>query len=107
MVTLTESAVKKVFDLMEHHGCQDTALRINVIGGGCSGLQYSLSFEKDFSPADKLIESSGVKICIDSKSALYLEGVEIDYIEGLMGTGFKLHNPNAKSTCGCGESFNV
>lgn len=104
-ITLTESAAKKIRDFMTQMGKEDHGLRMRVAGGGCSGLQYQLGIDEKAGTGDRVLESNGVKIFVDLKSALYLTGVEVDYIEGLLESGFKITNPNAKSTCGCGQSF--
>jgi len=104
-ITLTERAAQKIVAFMKHMGKEDGGLRMKVTGGGCSGLQYQLGIEEKAETGDKVLESNGVKIFIDLKSALYLAGTEVDYIEDLMQSGFKIANPNAKSTCGCGQSF--
>lgn len=103
-ITLTERAAEKILSFAKQVGTE-WGLRVRVIGGGCSGLQYHLAIDEKPEAGDKVIEANGVKIFIDLKSALYLAGTEIDYIEGLMESGFKITNPNAKSTCGCGQSF--
>ena len=106
MITVTESAavqIKKVF--AEDGRTPETAvLRVFVQGGGCSGFQYGLSVEETPQETDKIFESNGVKIAVDPVSVRYLEGAEVVFVDGLMG-GFKINNPNAKSTCGCGQSF--
>jgi iron-sulfur cluster assembly accessory protein len=104
-ITLTETAAKKIQDFMAQTSKEGYGLRMRVAGGGCSGLQYQLGIDEKAAPGDKVIESHGVPIFVDLKSALYLAGTEVDYIEGLMESGFKITNPNAKSTCGCGQSF--
>jgi len=104
-VTLTENAAKKIQDFMKQTEKEGYGLRMRVAGGGCSGLQYQLGIDEKAAPGDKILESNGVPIFVDLKSALYLAGVEVDYVEGLMESGFKITNPNAKSTCGCGQSF--
>jgi iron-sulfur cluster assembly accessory protein len=104
-VTLTETAAKKIQDFMKQTGKEGYGLRMRVVGGGCSGLQYQLGIDEKAAAGDKVLESNGVPIFVDLKSALYLAGTEVDYIEGLMESGFKITNPNAKSTCGCGQSF--
>ena len=84
------------------------SLRIKVVGGGCSGLRYELAFDNDINKDDDFIEEAhGVKVIIDEKSALYMVGTQLDFADGLMETGFKINNPNAKNSCGCGESFGV
>ncbi len=83
-------------------------LRVQVVGGGCSGMSYKLGFDKDpLGPNDKVFEHEGVKILIDPKSLLFLSGTELDFSDGLNGTGFTFKNPNAKRTCGCGTSFSA
>lgn len=108
MVTVTEMAAKKIRELLvrDNHP-DDHGLRLKVVGGGCSGLQYQLAFDKAASADDSVIEAHGVKVFVDMKSALYLAGTQLDYDDGLMGTGFKFNNPNAKNQCGCGESFGI
>ncbi len=108
MVSITEMAAHKIKDLLVREGrTDDHGLRLKVIGGGCSGLQYQLEFDEAAREDDSLIEAYGVKVFVDMKSALYLTGTELDYDDGLMGTGFRFRNPNAKNQCGCGESFSV
>ena len=107
MVTVTESAAVKIRDLLEREGVPDAGLRMKVVGGGCSGLQYQLGFESGPGEDDDTIECNGVRVFVDLKSALYLAGSELDYDDGLMGTGFRVLNPNATNQCGCGESFGV
>jgi iron-sulfur cluster assembly protein len=106
MIVLSAAAATKVTTLLaqrpEHIG-----LRVGVRGGGCSGFTYFLEFEDEIEAKDRELESHGVKIIVDSKSYLYLMGIEIDYLDNLNGAGFKFNNPNAKRTCGCGESFSV
>ncbi|RMF87237.1 MAG: iron-sulfur cluster assembly accessory protein [Nitrospinota bacterium] len=105
MITLTEKAAQKVKEFMKEQGVPDYGLRMRVVGGGCSGLQYEMGLDKEAAPGDRVLEFYGVKVFIDMKSALYLAGSEIDYVEDLMQSGFKINNPNAHSTCGCGQSF--
>jgi iron-sulfur cluster assembly accessory protein len=105
MIHVTEKAAKKIQEFMEEQGVPDYGLRMRVVGGGCSGLQYEMGLDKEAGKGDKVLTAHGVKVFIDMKSALYLAGAEIDYVEGLMQSGFKIHNPNARSTCGCGQSF--
>lgn len=86
----------------------DSALRIKIIGGGCSGLRYNMSFDKNINKdSDYIKEEYGVRLVIDEKSALYMVGSQLDFVDELMETGFKINNPNAKNSCGCGESFGV
>ena len=107
MITVTESAAKKVKSLIEESGFTTPYLRVSVKGGGCSGLSYDLSFDTDQQPNDTLAEDKGVKILVDNKSLLYLFGTELEFSDGLNGKGFQFINPNASRTCGCGESFAV
>ena len=106
MLTMTEAAVDKVREIMAERG-EEGGLRIAVIGGGCSGFQYQMSLDSGPSPDDKVLEQGGLKVFIDSQSLLYLQGARVDYVNGLQGSGFKFDNPNARGTCGCGESFNA
>ena len=105
MVTVSESAAKKLTSLIEESGFKTPFVRVSVKGGGCSGLSYDLSFDTEQQPADTLAEDKGVQILIDMKSLLYLYGTELDFSDGLNGKGFQFINPNASRTCGCGESF--
>ena len=107
MVTITPSAVEKVRQLAQDQGSADVALRLFVAGGGCSGLNYGMSFEEQPDADDHLLEESGVKIVVDSYSLPYVKGSEIDYVDGLFGSGFSIHNPNAVTTCACGHSFDT
>lgn len=104
---LTEKAALKVREIRAQEQITEEALRVRVIGGGCSGFQYDLFFEDETSEMDQTFESQGISIYVDMMSLQYLDGVEIDYVEALHGAGFKFSNPNAKSTCGCGSSFNA
>ena len=105
LVTLTEAAADKAKALMEREGREGFALRLKVVGGGCSGLQYQLMFDNQSADLDQSSEQFGVPVFVDSKSAVYLAGASVDYVDDLNGSGFKIENPNATSTCGCGESF--
>src|SRR6195952_6144549 len=107
-VSLSEAAAKEIKTIMKDQNLPEdkTALRVGVKGGGCSGFSYMLDLTEDpKAEADEEIESQGVKILVDSRSLLYLEGVEIDFRDEVMGRGFVFKNPNATSTCGCGSSF--
>ena len=104
MVTMTETAAKKVSELRLEEGKPEWGLRIRVVGGGCSGMSYELGWEDQQASDDDITESQGIKVYIDKNSAPYLSGIEIDYVEGLHGAGFKFNNPNVKSSCGCGQS---
>ncbi|HTO56026.1 MAG TPA: iron-sulfur cluster insertion protein ErpA [Myxococcota bacterium] len=105
VVSLTEAAASKVRQLIERDGRAGYALRLKVVGGGCSGLQYQLMFDDKVGDWDQKSEEHGVPVVVDSKSAVYLLGTKIDYVDDLNGAGFKIENPNATSTCGCGQSF--
>ena len=104
-VTLTDRAVEMVKEAIEQENLQGHGIRIGVVGGGCSGFQYSMDFESAAKDGDVVLEQSGVKLFVDPMSSMYLQGVTIDYVQGLQGAGFKFTNPNAKNTCGCGSSF--
>ena len=109
MINVTESAAQKAITLIsnsESDSETDLGLRMKVIGGGCSGFQYDLEFG-EAKGTDKVFEFHGLKVFIDPRSSLYLAGSVLDYNDGLMESGFKISNPNAKNTCGCGESFSV
>lgn len=106
-ITLTESAASKVAQLADREQQPGAGLRVKVVGGGCSGLQYQLSFDSNAGDWDQVSEQHGVRLMIDSKSAVYLAGSTVDYVDDLNGAGFKIQNPNASTTCGCGESFGV
>jgi len=107
MIELTPKAGDKVKEIRDAEGLGDQGLRVRVIGGGCSGFTYDLFFEDETTELDSTFESRGIKLFIDMMSLQYLEGTEIDYVEGLHGAGFKFINPTAKSTCGCGSSFSA
>src|SRR5512144_2533160 len=106
-ITLTPKAVAKVKEIMAQQNPVPAGLRIGVVGGGCSGFQYSMNFENGAGAMDKVFDYDGLKLFVDATSLMYLSGVNVDYIETLEGAGFKFDNPNVKSTCGCGSSFNV
>jgi iron-sulfur cluster assembly accessory protein len=105
MVQLTEKAVSKVKEILASQDPQPQGLRIAVVGGGCSGFSYSMAFENQPGMLDKTYQFDGLRVYVDQASMLYLEGAEVDYVESLEGAGFKFNNPNVKSTCGCGSSF--
>lgn len=105
MITLTPVALDKVKEIMAQQNPQPAGLRVAVVGGGCSGFQYHMAFDNASNGTDEVIELDGLKVFVDQMSGMYLDGVEIDYIETLEGAGFKFNNPNVKSTCGCGSSF--
>ena len=106
MLTLTPTAVEKVKSILAERG-EEGGLRIAVVGGGCSGFQYQMTLDRQANPDDKIIEQDGLKVFVDTRSLLYLNGARVDYVDGLTGSGFKFENPNAKGSCGCGESFNA
>jgi iron-sulfur cluster assembly accessory protein len=106
-VTMSQNAVAKVKEIMAQQNPVPAGLRIGVVGGGCSGFQYSMNFENGAGAMDKIFDYDGLKLFVDATSLMYLSGVNVDYIETLEGAGFKFDNPNVKSTCGCGSSFNV
>lgn len=107
LVKLTTTAADKVNSLLERQGRPSGVLRVAVIGGGCSGLQYKLDLQGGPASRDIMVDSQGVQVVVDPKSALYVTGSEIDFLESLEETGFKVHNPNAATTCSCGESFSA
>jgi iron-sulfur cluster assembly accessory protein len=106
-VTLTAAAIVKVREIMATQSPLPAGLRIGVVGGGCSGFQYSMSFENAAGMMDKVLNFEGLKVFIDATSAMYLNGCVVDYVETLEAAGFKFENPTVKSTCGCGSSFSV
>ncbi len=108
LIEVTDSAADRIHDLLDKEGKADThGLRLKVVGGGCSGLRYELAFDDAIGDDDTQVEISGVKVIVDEKSALYLSGTTLDFVDTLQETGFKMNNPNASTTCGCGESFNA
>jgi iron-sulfur cluster assembly accessory protein len=108
MVSLTPVAVEKVKEILTQQNPQPTGLRVAVVGGGCSGFSYHMAFESQINESsDNVYEFDGLKVLVDQMSEMYLDGVQIDYIESIEGSGFKFNNPNVKSTCGCGSSFSV
>ena len=107
LVRVTASAAKKVDALLTRQGRPNGVLRVAVVGGGCSGLQYKMDLQDGPANRDILVESAGIKVVVDPKSALYVSGSELDYVEALQGGGFKVKNPNAASSCSCGESFSA
>ena len=106
-VNLTPHAIAKVKEIMAQQNPLPAGLRVGVVGGGCSGFSYSMSFENQAGMMDKVYEFDGLKVFVDATSMMYLKGATVDYVETLEGAGFKFENPNVKSTCGCGSSFNV
>jgi iron-sulfur cluster assembly accessory protein len=106
-VELTASAIAKVKEIMATQDPLPAGLRIGVVGGGCSGFQYSMSFENQAGMMDKVVKFEDLKVFVDATSAMYLNGCTVDYVETLEAAGFKFENPQVKSTCGCGSSFSV
>ena len=106
MVTMTETAARKIVDLRQEEGKPDWGLRIRVVGGGCSGMSYELGWEDQQSEGDDVVEpAEGIKVYVDQMSAPYLKGSEIDFVDNeMLGAGFAIKNSNVKSSCGCGQS---
>lgn len=107
VITLTEAAIKEVKRLINVQGITEGGLRLGVKGGGCSGLSYTINFDEKIGPHDQIYDFEGVKVIVDAKSAIYLQGTQLDYQKDLMSGSFKFVNPNANKTCGCGESFSA
>lgn len=105
MITLTPAATEAVRGLMEKRNLTGYALRVFVSGGGCSGFQYGMALEGNIREEDTTCEFEGVKVVVDEVSINYLRGATVDYVDDIMGSGFKIENPNAVSSCGCGSSF--
>src|SRR5271154_1117129 len=106
-LSLSDTAVGKVREIMATQDPLPAGLRIGVVGGGCSGFQYSMSFENQAGMMDKVYSFGALKVFVDATSLMYLNGCVVDYVETLEAAGFKFENPNTKSTCGCGSSFSV
>jgi iron-sulfur cluster assembly protein len=106
MIQVTAAASERINALLDQDGRREThGLRMKVIGGGCSGLQYQLSFDDQAKENDTDVQVNGVRLLVDEKSALYLVGSVLDFVDTLQESGFKIENPNASNTCGCGQSF--
>jgi len=106
MVNVTASAADRIKALLDRDGkLASHGLRMKVVGGGCSGLQYELAFDDSLGDDDQTIEAGGIRVFVDPKSALYLAGSTLDFVDTLQESGFKIENPNASATCGCGQSF--
>jgi iron-sulfur cluster assembly protein len=105
ILNVSPGAVNKIKELLVTRNLEDHALRVFVSGGGCSGLQYGMAIERNAEDFDTTVEVDGVRLLVDSNSLPYLTGANIDYVDDLMGGGFRIDNPNAVSTCGCGHSF--
>jgi iron-sulfur cluster assembly protein len=105
---LTKKAEDKVKEILSEQPESYAGLRIQVVGGGCSGFQYRMGFDKNYNDqSDQIFEFDGLKVFVDKQSLLYMDGSEVDYVEGLHGAGFKFNNPNVTGSCGCGNSFSV
>ncbi len=107
LIKVTPSAAKKVSSLLTKQGRGQGVLRVAVVGGGCSGLQYKMDLQDGPASRDILVETGGIKVVVDPKSALYVTGSELDYLDALQDGGFKVKNPNAATSCSCGESFSA
>lgn len=106
-ITITPKAAEKVAKFMKQEGNTGLYLRVYVTGGGCSGLSYGMGFEEKADEDDAILEQHGVKLLVDSYSQRYLKGANVDYVESLMGSGFKINNPNVTKSCSCGHSFST
>lgn len=106
-ISISDKAAAQVKKLLSAESADADGVRVAVQGGGCSGLVYKLLLEKTVRPEDKVYEELGIKIYVDKKSVIYLAGTELDFSDGLNGKGFVFANPNAKKSCGCGNSFSV
>lgn len=107
LIKVTPNAARKVSALLEKQGRPGGVLRVAVVGGGCSGLQYEMDLQDQPAGRDILVESNGIKVVVDPKSALYVAGSELDFVDALLEGGFKIQNPNAASSCSCGKSFSA
>jgi iron-sulfur cluster assembly protein len=107
LFTISDKAAAQVKMIQQKENKENSFLRVSVVGGGCSGLSYKLSFEDAAKDKDKIVEVANIRILIDSKSALFLKGTMLEFTDGLTGQGFVFTNPNAKSSCGCGSSFSA
>lgn len=107
LIRLTEAAGRKVGGLLQRQGRPQGVLRVAVVGGGCSGLQYKMDLQDSPQNRDIVVESAGVRVVVDPKSALYVTGSELDFVDALTEGGFKVKNPNAATSCSCGESFSA
>jgi len=107
LIKVSPSAAKKVGSLLTKQGRPQGVLRVAVVGGGCSGLQYKMDLQDAPANRDILVESAGIRVVVDPKSALYVTGSELDYVDALQEGGFKVKNPNAATSCSCGESFSA
>ena len=106
-IAISEKAAAQVKSIQEREGKTAAFLRLSVVGGGCSGLSYKLSFEEEAKEKDRVVDIHGIKVIADSKSLLFLKGTVLEFTDGLDGQGFVFNNPNAKQSCGCGSSFSA
>jgi iron-sulfur cluster insertion protein len=106
-ITISDSAARRITALKAQEAAEGAFLRIAVSGGGCSGFQYGLSFDEETSPDDVVFEHGGIRVVVDDVSLELLNGSEVDFVEDLMGASFLIKNPNAASSCGCGNSFSI
>jgi iron-sulfur cluster assembly protein len=105
MIQITEAAAREIARQRDKRGTPDSAIRVGIRGGGCTGFSYLFEWDdKEPRPTDKVFEQHGVKLVVDPKSYIYFQGTELDFVSSMMGHGFKFNNPNVKGTCGCGES---
>src|SRR6476620_7909454 len=108
IVTLTDKAIERVKTVMQREGRgPEFALRVGVVGGGCSGFSYTMGFDDQIKPDDAVVRVDGITVVVDAASREYLQGTTLDYVTGLHGSGFKFENPKADRTCGCGSSFSA
>lgn len=107
MVNITDSCFTKIKDLLAEEANPNLKLRVFVQGGGCSGMEYGFTFDKEQNEDDFTVEKDGITVLVDSMSMQYVNGATIDYVDDLMGSSFKINNPNAETSCGCGSSFSV
>ena len=105
MITVTHSAAKRISGLLKEQGVESHALRLMVVSGGCSGFQYMMTLDNETKEDDTEVQIDGVRLLVDSESAPLIKGAEIDFVEGIMRSGFVINNPNAVGSCACGESF--
>jgi iron-sulfur cluster assembly accessory protein len=107
MFNVTETAAKEIQNLLSKYENPQLGLRVKVVAGGCSGYSYDLAFDDQVQATDKVFETGGIKVFIDERSFPILDGTELDFVDTMLGRGFTFSNPNAKSSCGCGSSFNT
>jgi iron-sulfur cluster assembly accessory protein len=107
LISITQKAAEKIVEFMKQENKEKLYLRVYVSGGGCSGLSYGMGFEEKPDEDDAIINENGVEVIIDSYSQKYLKGADVDYVESLMGSGFKINNPNVTKSCSCGHSFST